>query len=249
MRVLGVIPARWSSKRFEGKVLAPICGKPMLQHVWERSKIATLLDQVVIACDDQRVFSKAREFGAEAIMTSPALASGTDRIAEAVKNVDCDIIINIQGDEPLIHPAIVDSLANALIEDEACVMATVIKAIREESDIHNPNVVKVVVDDDSNALYFSRAAIPFNRDAKPFVQARYFKHLGIYGYRKNFLKVFCELPKSCLEQFEQLEQLRVLEAGYKIKAIETDRDTIGVDTPEDLIRAEKYLKEQGKFTE
>ena len=245
-RIIGVIPARWASTRFEGKVLAEIQGKPMLQHVWEQAQKSQLLKEVIIACDDKRVFQIVQEFGAPVVMTSTTHLSGTDRIAEVVKNIKTDIIVNIQGDEPLIDPQIIDALAEALLKDESAPMATVITKIRDEKEISDPNVVKVVIDNNKHAIYFSRAAIPFNRDKKSFSEAGYYKHLGLYAYTKDFLKIFVELPPSPLEQIEKLEQLRVLEAGYAIKTIETDFETIGVDTPEDLKKVEALLSKGAK---
>lgn len=242
MKTIGVIPARFASKRFEGKVLAQIKGKPMIQHVWERAAEAKLLDEILIACDDERVYKLAQSFGAQAVLTPPELISGTDRIAEAVADLDVDVIVNIQGDEPLIDPQVIDALADVLLKDELSVMATVVKVITDPADLNNPNVVKAVLDDEGNALYFSRSAIPFNRDKLPFAETKYYKHLGIYAYTKDFLMIYRDLPKSYLEEVEHLEQLRVLEAGYKIRTVETDYETIGVDTPEDLIRVEKYLE-------
>jgi len=238
MKIIGVIPARWGSTRFEGKVLAPIAGKPMIQHVWERATQTRLLDDCVIACDDQRILKVAQQFGARAFLTSVNHPSGTDRIAEAVLLLEADIVVNIQGDEPLIDPVVINDLVNALVEDESCVMATTIKVIEDQEELDNPNVVKVVVDGQRNALYFSRARVPFNRDNQSVV---YFKHLGIYAYRKDFLLKFKDLPKSLLEGYEKLEQLRALEAGYKIKTVLTDIETVGVDTPEDLQRVERML--------
>jgi len=240
MKVVGVIPARWSSKRFEGKVLADIEGKPMIQHVWERSKKSKALNDVIIACDDERVLKKAQEFQANAVLTSANHPSGTDRVIEAVKDLDVDVVINIQGDEPLIQVELFDQLVNLFEDDAQCVMATVIKETHLESEINNPNVVKVTVDTEGNALYFSRSTIPFNRDQD---DATYFKHLGIYAYRKEFLMKYADLPASQLEKTEKLEQLRVLEAGYKIKTLKTEYESVGVDTPEDLEKVKQLMKE------
>lgn len=234
MKVIGVIPARWASVRFNGKVLADINGKPMIQHVWERAKQSSLLDDVYIACDDDRVFDAAQDFGARAVMTSVDHPSGTDRIAEACQHSDADVIVNIQGDEPLIDPGVIDSLVKVMIDDASCSMATVIKRITDKADISNPNVVKVVIDQKGWALYFSRAVIPFDRENKDFESVTYFKHLGLYAYKKDFLSTLTALPESCLERIEKLEQLRVLEAGYKIKTVETTNDSVSVDTEEDL---------------
>ena len=244
MNILGVIPARWASTRFEGKVLAEIQGKPMIRHVWERAKKSRLLTDLIIACDDQRVYVKAKEFGAKVVLTSSHHPSGTDRVAEAVRPIGGDIIINIQADEPLIDPATIDTLAQAMVDDESFSLATVIKRIDNLGELDDPHLVKVVIDQNHNALYFSRSVIPFNRSTKDIANVRYYKHLGLYAYRRNFLFIFCGLPKSYLEEIEALEQLRALEAGYKIKTIETTIDTIGVDTLEDLRRLEEFLAQK-----
>ena len=241
MKTIAVIPARWGSTRFEGKVLASIAGKPMIQHVWQRCKQAQELDQVWIACDDERIKEACQRFGAQVILTSKLHSSGSDRIAEALKQIEGDIIVNVQGDEPTIEPAIIDNLVKAFKADAQSSMATVIKAIDRADEMSDPNVVKVVVDQDFHALYFSRSAIPYNRAGKKIV---YYKHLGIYAYRRDFLMKFTKWPKSPLEETEKLEQLRALEAGYKIKTILTDIETIAVDTPADLARAQAKMQEQ-----
>lgn len=239
MKILGVIPARYASTRLPGKVLLPIAGKPMIQHVWERTKKSKLLSDVWIAADDQQIMEAAEKFGAKAVLTSVHHQSGTDRIAEAVKNVKVDMVVNIQGDEPLMDVRVIDALVKALLKNKSYQMATVVKRIDRSDDIHNPNIVKVVVDANQDALYFSRSEIPFNRDRDNGVD--YFKHIGIYAYRKNFLLRLTKMPPSRLEKIEKLEQLRVLEAGYKIKMILTDVETAGVDTAEDLKKVEKLL--------
>ena len=242
MKAIGVIPARWGSTRFEGKILALLNGRPMIEHVWRQVKKAKLLEDVIIACDDERILKAAKDFGAKAVMTAKDHESGTDRIAEAAAHVSVDVVVNIQGDEPLIDPAVIDSLADALLKDKTLSMATVIKRLASEEDLKNPNVVKAVIDQHKNALYFSRSPIPYNRAAKPFAQSVYYKHLGLYAYRKDFLMGFKNLPFSQLEATEKLEQLRVLDAGYKIRTIETEHETIGVDTPEDLARVQELMK-------
>ncbi|MCK5180304.1 MAG: 3-deoxy-manno-octulosonate cytidylyltransferase [Candidatus Omnitrophica bacterium] len=239
MKIIGIIPARWASTRFEGKVLAEVGGKPMIQHVWERARQSELLNDLIIACDDERVVVAAEQFGAKTVLTSKNCASGTDRIAEAVESIEGDIIVNIQGDEPLIDPAVIDALATVLVDDSSCSMGTMIKVLTSKKELKDPNVVKVVIDGEGNALYFSRSLIPYNRDDDD--EVIYYKHLGIYAYRRDFLLSYKNLPKSNLEKVEQLEQLRVLEFGYKIKTVVTDIETIGVDTPEDLSRVEKLL--------
>ncbi len=242
MNVIGVIPARYSSVRFEGKVLADILGKPMIQHVWERAKQSLLLDDLIIACDDERVASAARGFGAKVALTAKGHACGTDRICEVINPLDVKVVINIQGDEPLIHPTMIDSVAQALLDNNSISMATVMKMIEEPEVINDPNVVKVVIDKNNFALYFSRSPIPFHAPNSELKFAAYFKHIGLYGYTKDFLFIYKNLPVSYLERVERLEQLRVLEEGYRIKVIETKHDTIGVDTPEDLEKLKQYLQ-------
>ena len=231
MKTVAVIPARWASTRFEGKVLADINGKPMIEHVWRRVKEAQNIDEVLIACDDEKVKNAAENFGASVVMTSPDHPSGSDRIAEAVKDSEAEIILNVQGDEPLIDPKLIDELTLALQGDDSSVMATAIKLIDNDEDLENPNVVKAVVDKHGHALYFSRSTIPYDRDGE---RCEAYKHLGIYAYRREFLLEYVKMPQSVLEKTERLEQLRVLENGFKIKTIVTDMETIGVDTPEDL---------------
>lgn len=242
MNVIGVIPARYSSTRFEGKVLAYINSKPMIQHVWEKAKQAKCLDDVIIACDNELVADCCRGFGAKVIFTSKEHASGTDRIIEVVNPLDVKIVINIQGDEPLIHPLMIDTVAQALVDNGKVSMATLMKKIEDPAEINDPHVVKVVTDKSGFALYFSRCPIPalaINSEVKDPV---YYKHIGLYGYTKDFLFIYKNLAVSRLEKIEKLEQLRVLEEGYKIKVIETKCETIGVDTPEDLEKVKEYLK-------
>ncbi len=242
MKAIGVIPARYSSTRFEGKVLADINGKPMIQHVWEKARQAMFLDEVIIACDDSRVAAVAKEFGAKVVLTAKAHASGTDRIIEVVNPLDVKVVVNIQGDEPLINPLMIDTVARTLLENDKLCMATLMKKIERVEEINDPHVVKVVTDKNGFALYFSRAAIPYypaNTDAESQV---YYKHIGLYGYTKDFIFVLKNLPVSRLEKTEKLEQLRVLEEGYKIKVVETKFETIGVDTPEDLEKVREFLR-------
>jgi len=242
MDVIGVIPARYSSTRFAGKVLADIMGKPMLQHVWERAKQSRMLDDLIIACDNELILKAASEFGAKAVMTSKEHACGTDRITEVVNPLDVKVIINIQGDEPLIHPMMIDSVARALLEDSSVNMATMMKKIEDSIQVFDPNVVKVVVDRNNFALYFSRAPIPFLAPNAEIEQVTYYKHIGLYAYTKDFLFTYKNLPSSNLEKTEKLEQLRVLSEGFKIKMIETTFDTVGVDTLEDLEKVKEQLK-------
>jgi len=254
MKAIGIIPARWKASRFEGKILAEIAGKPLIQHVWERAKEAHTLEDIIIATDSERVIKAAESFGGKAVYTSKDQPSGSDRIAEVVNPIDVEVIVNIQGDEPLIHYSMIDSLARTLLEDKKIPMATIVKKITDKRDLENPNVVKVVTDKDNYALYFSRYPIPYFRTEEPpqspglGPQSRglgrfvFYKHIGIYAYTKDFLFTYTNLPKSPLEEAEKLEQLRALENGYRIKTIETEFDTVGVDTPEDLKKAEEAIK-------
>ena len=259
MRAIGVIPARWKSERFEGKVLANLSGKPLIQHVWERAKESKVLEDLIIAADNEEVIKAVQAFGGKAVYTSQDQPSGTDRIAEVVNPLEVEVVVNIQGDEPLVHHTMIDDLARVLLEDSSIVMATVIKKITDKEELLNPNVVKVVKDKDGFALYFSRSPIPYDRrtnehhsllDIRAWLSSHApdagsricYKHIGIYAYTKDFLFTYRGLPKSQLEETEKLEQLRVLENGYKIKTIETEFDTIGVDTPEDLKKVESALK-------
>ena len=244
MKAVGIIPARWASTRLPGKVLVNIAGKPMLQRVWERVKLSRELSDVIIACDEPHVVEQAKAFGAKAVLTRKDHPSGSDRVAEVATGTDADIIVNIQSDEPLIQSDLIDDLVRSLKADPSCVLATPIKRISSVEEFRNPNVVKAVVDKNNCALYFSRSPIPFKRDGEINVND-YFKHLGIYAYRREFLFEYCRWPKSFLEREENLEQLRVLEAGYKIKTVVTSMETIGVDVPEDVGKVETYLKAHG----
>ena len=234
MNVLGIIPARYGSTRFPGKALAMLNGAPLIQHVYEQARAATRLDDVIVATDDERIVQAVARFGGTAVMTSPTHRSGTDRIAEVVRQRDAQVILNIQGDEPLIAPSQLDQVAEFLLAHRAVPMATLAVPLAQTEDVTSPHVVKVVADQDGYALYFSRAPIP-----------ACFKHIGVYGYQREFLLRFPHLAPTPLEQLEQLEQLRALEHGYKIKVLETSHDTIGVDTPEDLKRVELFLAGSG----
>lgn len=248
VEVIGVIPARWGSTRFPGKSLAPICGKPLIQWVVERARLARSLRAVVVATDDERIRAAAQALGVEVAMTRPDHPSGTDRIAEAVQGRAADVVVNIQGDEPLIDPALIDSVGQALAGGDAWDMATAATAIRDEADVANPSVVKVVSDAAGRALYFSRAAIPFVREKDSGFAAGeplYWRHIGIYGYRRSFLERLVREPPCVLEQAEKLEQLRALHLGCRMKVIRTAEVGLGVDTPEDVARAEKALRAAG----
>ncbi len=237
MKAVAVIPARWASTRLPGKVLADIGGKPLIQHVWERVKTAREIAKVVVACDEAHVADRIRAFGADARLTRKDHVSGSDRVAEIAERLEADIVVNIQGDEPFIDPLLIDELVRALANDRTSVMATVIKRITIREDFLDPNIVKAVIDKDSNALYFSRAPIPYRRDGERIDFSCCFRHIGIYAYRRAFLLSYCKWPRSYLEQEESLEQLRVLENGGRIKTVETRTEAIGIDTPEDLVKA------------
>ncbi len=242
MSVLVVIPARYGSTRFPGKPLATLAGKPVIQHVYEQAAKAQGIDEVLVATDDERIRAAVLRFGGAAVMTSPDARSGTERVAEVARTRSAQVVINVQGDEPLIQPEMLGSLAEVLQQHAAVPMASLMTRLRPE-DLANPNVVKVVVDRDGYAMYFSRSPIPRVRDAT--TPPPMWKHLGLYGYQRHFLLQFPSLEPTPLEQAEQLEQLRALEHGYKIKLLETAHDTIGVDTPDDLKRVEALMKEHG----
>ncbi|MBN1405488.1 MAG: 3-deoxy-manno-octulosonate cytidylyltransferase [Candidatus Omnitrophica bacterium] len=241
MKAIGIIPARYAASRFEGKVLADLLGRPVIQHVWERAKKARTLEGLIVAADDERIIKVVESFGGKAVFTSKSHPSGTDRLREIANPMDVDIVVNIQADEPLIHPFMIDEVVNALSEKPGISMATLYKKIDNPEDIDNPNVVKVVVDKDDFALYFSRSAIPFYRHNNSRI---YYKHIGLYAYTKDFLFTFANLPPSYLEKAEALEQLRALENGYKIKVLETKYNTIGIDTPQDLEKAKEMLLQE-----
>ena len=244
MRILGIIPARFASTRFPGKPLQLIAGKALIQHVVERCQGARSLAEIIVATDDARIAEVARKF-CRVEMTAENHPSGTDRIAEVIGRCPCDAAVNIQGDEPLIDPAVIDSVAQALVGTP---MSTAATPIRELSDYDNPNVVKVVVNAFGRALYFSRRTIPFVRDAasRPVAEQLaafpFLKHLGIYGYRRETLLSLVKFPVSPLEAAEKLEQLRALENGIDIAVVSVDYESIGVDVPEDVLRVEKLLK-------
>lgn len=243
MSVLIVIPARYAAIRFPGKPLAAIAGKPMIQHVYERAAQAKQADAVVVATDDDRIAAAVRSFHGTVVMTNPAARSGTERIAEVARGRTEQVIVNVQGDEPLIRPEMVNVVTEFLLQHPAVPMASVMTPLASEADGANPNIVKVVVDRDGYALYFSRAPIPFQRDntrtGKP--ANRFWKHIGLYGYQRQFLLQFPSLAPTPLEQAESLEQLRALEHGFRIKMLETAHDTVGVDTPEDLAKVESLI--------
>ena len=242
--VIAIIPARYHSNRFEGKPLALIQGKPMIQHVVERAQRVDLLSQVVVATDDERIAQAVEGFGGSWVMTRRDHATGTDRLAEAASLLDIsdqDVIVNIQGDQPLFPAEIVEQVARPLIDDPLLPMSTLIYKIIRPEEIPDPNHVKTVFDCNGNALYFSRSPIPFQRDPDESETPTYYKHLGFYAYRKDFLMTFVGLPEGQWEHFEKLEQLRALEFGYTIRVVLTDHDSVEVDTPKDLLRVAELL--------
>jgi 3-deoxy-manno-octulosonate cytidylyltransferase (CMP-KDO synthetase) len=250
MSAIVIIPSRYHSTRFPGKPLTALQNKPMIQHVYERSKSAGLVKEVFVATDSQLIFDAVKNFGGKVVMTSESHTSGTDRIAEAADKIkklghETDIIVNVQGDEPMIRPEMIDEVVG-LMEDGRAGIGTLVKKISASEDINDPNVVKAVFNSEGFALYFSRAAVPYNRDlfsasALDIAEVYMFKHIGIYAYREDVLKRFSAMQPSRLEETEKLEQLRALENGIAIKVGETTYETIGVDTPMDLKRVEKCL--------
>jgi 3-deoxy-manno-octulosonate cytidylyltransferase (CMP-KDO synthetase) len=243
VQVVAIIPARYKSNRFPGKPLALINGKPMIQHVVERARKVELLSRVVVATDDHRISDCVAAFGGDFVMTRDDHVSGTDRLAEAAESLNVsenDVVINIQGDQPLFPPEVISQVAMPLLEDPSLPMSTLIYKIVREEEINDPNHVKTVFDRDNHALYFSRSAIPFQRNPGEG-QPTYYKHLGFYAYRKGFLLSFVNLPEGEWERFEKLEQLRALEYGYKIKVVLTEHDSVEVDTKEELARVEVLL--------
>ena len=240
MKFLGVIPARYGSSRFEGKPLELIHGKTMIEWVYKRTLLSNL-DKVVVATDDERIEKAVKGFGGEVIMTSKNHETGTDRIAEvAEKYFDFDVIINVQGDEPLIESSMINSLMEPFENEPNLKMATLKYKLNSMEDVDNTNIVKVVTDKNDYALYFSRSPIPFPRNLN---KDNYYKHIGVYAYKRDFVLEFSKMPQTNLEKSESLEQLRVLENGDKIKVIETTHKVLGVDTPEDLVKVIQYVKE------
>lgn len=242
--VVAIIPARYKSNRFPGKPLALINGKPMIQHVFERAKAVQLLTRVVVATDDKSIAECVEDFGGEYVMTRDDHVSGSDRLAEAAELLrisEHDVVVNIQGDQPLFPEEVVRQVAQPLLDDPALPMSTLIYRIVREEEINDPNHVKTVFDRDNNALYFSRSPIPFQRNPDEKIKPTYYKHLGFYAYRKGFLLSFVALPEGEWERFEKLEQLRALEYGYTIRVTVTEHDSIEVDTPEDLKRVEQFI--------
>ncbi len=245
--VIGMIPARWASTRFPGKPLHIIAGKPLLQHVWERCQKCSKLDSIIVATDDERISTAAQKFGAEVVMTSPHHPTGTDRLAEAAANFPhATHIINIQGDEPMIEPSLIDELAHSLLADTGLSMATAANEITDDALMQDQNVVKVVLKHNNDALYFSRSPLPFRRSESP--ELKLYRHKGIYAYRRDFLENFVIWDPSPLELAESLEQLRALENGARIKVIITDDTSGGIDTLEQANELETLLNPPSSFS-
>ncbi|KAG6577375.1 3-deoxy-manno-octulosonate cytidylyltransferase, mitochondrial [Cucurbita argyrosperma subsp. argyrosperma] len=244
-RVVGIIPARFASSRFQGKPLVEILGKPMIQRTWERARMATTLDCVVVATDDAKIAQCCKEFGADVVMTSESCRNGTERCNEALQKLEkkYDIVVNIQGDEPLIEPDIIDGIVKALQAAPDAVFSTAVTSLRPE-DAFDPNRVKCVVDNRGYAIYFSRGLIPFNKSGKVNLQYPYLLHLGIQSFDSKFLSTYPELEPTPMQLEEDLEQLKVLEHGYKMKVIKVDHEAHGVDVPEDVEKIESYMKER-----
>ena len=242
--VLGVIPARYASRRFEGKPLATLGGKPLVQHVYDRASECDLLGRVVVATDDERIRSAVERFGGIAVMTSPDHLSGTDRVAEVAATYDSSIVVNIQGDEPFVNAKVLEQVLGPLLDKDGPPMSTLRKRIESPGQLDDPNVVKVVTCIRGEAIYFSRSAIPFRGRAVPFVA---WEHIGIYAFRRDFLLAFSRMAPTDLEATEGLEQLRALEHGHRIAVVKTeDHVGLSVDTPEDLERARRMLRRRQK---
>lgn len=246
MKVLVCIPARYGSTRFAGKVLAKETGKFLIQHTWEKVCAAKLADRAIIAADDEKVIAAAESFGAKCVLTSTEHKSGTDRIAEAAKNIDCDIVVNLQADEPEIEPENIDKVAKLLLENPNEQMATLAAEFETATQIANPNIVKVVTDKNNKAIYFSRSVIPYNRDKAGVGDiSQYLRHVGIYAYRKDFLLKITALEQTPLEKIEKLEQLRAIENGFGILVGKIKHTCDGIDTPQQYAEfVKKYKKEQ-----
>ena len=234
-----IIPARFASTRLPGKPLIRVKNKPIIQWVYERASLSKLADEVIVATDDKNIYETVKSFGGNAVMTSDDHKSGSDRIAEIVlKDKNIDIVVNVQGDEPLIQPESIDLAINALIKDKKADISTLIRIIKDREELLNPNVVKAVIDNNGYALYFSRAPLPYERNCG---ESPYYAHIGLYGYRRESLLKMTEYPQSSLEKAESLEQLRALQNGLRIKTLLVDYKPVGIDTEEDLVRFKNLI--------
>jgi 3-deoxy-manno-octulosonate cytidylyltransferase (CMP-KDO synthetase) len=241
-KVVVVIPARYGSTRLPGKPLVLLAGQPMIQRVYQRAKLAKKADRVIVATDDERIVKAVEGFGGEARMTRSEHRTGTERVAEVAAHEAGDVFVNVQGDEPLLDPNAIDVAVNSLLEEPVASIGTVATPIKTPGDIMDPNVVKVVLDFDENAIYFSRAPIPWVRDAASKIVVRHMKHLGLYVFQRDALLEYPTLPQGELERIEQLEQLRWMENGWKIRVAEVEHDAVSVDAPDDVARVEKLLQ-------
>lgn len=242
IKAVVVIPARYLSTRLPGKPLLALAGKPMIQRVYERARLAQRVGRVIVATDDERIVKAVEDFGGEARMTRADHRTGTERVAEVAAREEGELFVNVQGDEPLLDPLAVDAAVASLLEEPAASIGTVATPIKTPADIMDPNVVKTVLDFDGNALYFSRAPVPWVRDAASKIQVRHLKHLGLYVFQRDALLEYPTLPQGELERSEQLEQLRWLENGWKIRVAEVEHDAVSVDVAEDVARVEKLLE-------
>ena len=245
LKVVVVIPARYASTRLPGKPLVSLAGKPMIQRVYERAKLAQRVDRVVVATDDERILKAVEGFGGEARMTRVDHRTGTERVAEVAAHEEGEVFLNVQGDEPLLDPVAVDTSVASLLEEPVASIGTVATLIKTPADIMDPNVVKTVLDFDGAALYFSRAPIPWVRDTASNIQVRHLKHLGLYVFQRDALLEYPTLPQGELERIEQLEQLRWLENGWKMRVAEVEHDAVSVDVAEDVARVEKLIYSKG----
>ncbi len=251
MRAVGVIPSRWGSTRLPGKSLVPLCGKPLVQRVYERACAAKSLDAVLVATDDARIVAAVSSFGGDAVLTRADHPSGTDRIAEAVEGLEADLVVNIQGDEPLLDPGLIDQLVERMQQEPNWDMGTAVSPLRDKAELANPSVVKAVFGASGRALYFSRSLIPFNRDGDDIDWAaerpHYWRHIGLYVYRRAFLARLVAEPPCTIEMAEKLEQLRALYIGGQMVVVESDAVAVGVDTPADVLRVEALIREQEQY--
>lgn len=251
LKIVGIIPARYGSTRFPGKILAPIAGKTLIERTYQNARLSPLLQHLVVATDDHRIYEHVQSFGGEVVMTSLTCPTGTDRLVEAVKNDsrfdDIDIIVNIQGDEPCLDPQITQQVIEALAKDSIAVMSTAVMRLTSLEEAHHPSIVKCVMDTQGNALYFSRALIPAGHSQTLQSHVSYYRHVGIYAYRRDFLLLYADLPRTPLQNAEDLEQLKVLEHGFRIKTALVNQASIGVDTPDDIQKVEQWLCKQNSF--
>ena len=251
--IVAIIPARYASTRLPAKPLADPCGKPMIQHVYERTTQAKLVGSVIVATDDERIADVVKKFGGNVAMTPSDIRSGSDRVAFVAKTLnDADIIVNVQGDEPLIEPQMINEAVKPLLDDASIQVGTLVKKITSANEIINPNIVKVVLDDKNFGIYFSRSPIPYLRDGASInewhTKHQYYKHIGLYVYRREFLLQFSQWHESMLEHIEKLEQLRIIEHGYRIKTTITEFDSMPVDTADDVKRVKEILMKQTSVT-